>query len=841
VSNFRIALRMARRELRGGIAGFRVFLGALALGVAAIAGIGTIASAISAGLDSDARTMLGGDVAVRLMHRAAGAEELAYLQKIGDVSRAVLFRAIARVPGTETSALVEFKAVDRAYPLYGAAELDPPAALRTALGLADGAYGAVCDESLLDRLGLKIGDVVAVGAARFRINATIPYEPDRLSGGRTINLGPRFMASDDALAATELIKPGSLTTYLYRLRLPPGAMVHGVVEDLRHAFPSAGWIVQDTTQDTPFVSRFVDRTILFLTVVGLTALLVGGVGVGNAVRHYLGTKTETIATLKCLGASASLIFMIYLAQIMVMAIAGTAIGLVIGGFAPAVLAPVIAREFALVIDVGIYPGPLAVAAAFGLLTALSFTLWPVARACEVPAARLFRDVLVAHRPPGRTYIAATGIAAAALAALAIYAAPDRKLAVWFVGGALAAMAAFRLTGLGAERAARLLPSFGSARLRLALANLHRPGAATAGVVMSLGLGVTVLVAVALIEANLGRQIAESLPRRAPAFYFLDIQPDQAAAFETAARSVPGVEEIRRTPMLRGRISAINGVPVEQANVAPRAQWVLDSDRGITWSAQPPPGTRIVAGRWWPADYRGEPLVSFDASTASGFGVGIGDTITVNILGRDITARIASLRRIEWGSLAMNFLMIFSPGMIEGAPQTELATVRATEAAEVPLERAVSARFTNVTPIRVREVLANIAETLEKIAGAVRVAAAVTVAAGVLVLAGAIAAGQRRRAYESVVLKVLGATRAKVLAVHAIEYGMLGLITAVAAAAFGTLAAWAVVTRIMRLEWAFLPGPAIATALVALVLTLAAGLAGTWLALGRKALPYLRNP
>ena len=834
------AFRFARRELRGGIAGFRVFLGALALGVTAIAGVGTIAAAISAGLGSEARTMLGGDVAVRLVHRAANLDEFAYLQRVGDVSRVVLLRAIARVPGAERSALVELKAVDRAYPLYGAVQLEPAMPLSAALAFADGAHGAVVDQSLLDRLGLKRGEVIAVGAARFRIAATIAVEPDRLAGGRTINLGPRFLASDEALAATDLIKPGSLTTYLYRLRLPPTAAIPRVIEDLRRAFPSAGWIVQDTTQDTPFVSRFVDRTVLFLTVVGLTALLVGGVGVGNAVRHYLGTKTESIATLKCLGASASLIFSVYLIQIMVMAFGGTLAGLIVGGLAPAVFAPVIAREFGLAIEIGVYALPLIVAAAFGLLTALTFTIWPVARACEIPAAQLFRDVLARHRPPRAIYVAATGIVAVALAALAIYAAPDRRLAVWFVGGALAAMIVFRIAGQAAEYAARLMPSFGSARLRLALANLHRPGAATAGVVMSLGLGVTVLVAVALIEANIGRQIAESLPQRAPAFYFIDIQPDQANAFEAAARSIPGVEEIRRTPMLRGRISAINGVPVEQANIAPRAQWVLDSDRGITWSVEPPPGTRIVAGRWWPADYRGEPLVSFDAATASGFGVGVGDTIAVNILGRDITARIANLRRIEWGTLGMNFFMVFSPGLIEGAPQTELATVRATEAAETPLERTVSAKFVNVTPIRVREVLANIAETLEKIAAAIRVAAAVTVAAGVLVLAGAIAAGQRRRTYESVVLKVLGATRAKVLAVHAIEYGVLGLITAIAAAGAGTLAAWAVVTQVMRLEWAFLPGPMIATALVALVLTLAAGLTGTWLALGRKALPYLRN-
>jgi putative ABC transport system permease protein len=379
-----------------------------------------------------------------------------------------------------------------------------------------------------------------------------------------------------------------------------------------------------------------------------------------------------------------------------------------------------------------------------------------------------------------------------------------------------------------------------AEWRLALANLHRPGAATGSVVVSLGLGLAVLVAVVLIQGNLSRQIGERLPDEAPALFFLDVQPDQLAAFDATVTGVPGAHDYRRVPTLRGRIVAIGDVPVEKAAIAPDATWAVRGDRALTYANRPDAGTRIVAGQWWPPDYAGPPLISLDAGLARGFGVGIGDTLTFNILGREVTARIASLREIDWRSLRFDFAVIFAPGTLEGAPQTYIGAVHAPPGADAAIEKAVTDRFANVSTIQVREALEAVARLLAGVGTAVRAAASVTILAGVLVLAGAVAAARRRRLYDSVVFKVLGATRWRILKAFVLEYGILGLTTGAIAAAIGSLAAWAVIVFLMESDWSFLPGATAATVGVGLVVTLAVGFAGTWRALGQKAAPYLRN-
>ena len=832
-----LALRLAGRELRGGIRGFRIFLACLAVGVAAIAAVGSMSAAIVAGLAADGQRILGGDVALRLSHRDLTPAQRDWLSAHATISRSVFMRTMARAAAGPGHTLVELKAVDGRYPLYGALALEPAGA---ALAYRDGAWGAAIDETLLARLGAAVGGRLRIGDAEFSIRAIIRDEPDRAGGAGALMLGPRVMIAGAALPATGLIRPGSLVRYIYRVRLADGTSLGGWKRSLKAAFADPPWQIRDRTNASPSIKRFVDRTALFMALVGLTALLVGGVGVGNAVRNYLAGRTETIATLKCLGAPARLIFQVYLVQIGVMALAGIAIGLAIGAAAPLVAAGVVSAQFPVAVRVGIYPVPLALAASFGVLTALAFTLWPLARACAVPAGSLFRDLVApARRWPRPPAIAATLAVAAALAALAVAASHDRVFALWFVAAACGALIVFRLAGAAVMAIAARIRTR-RAGLRLALANLHRPGAPTAPIVMSLGLGLTVLVSVALIEGNINHQIVSAMPARAPGFYFLDIQPAQVAAFERTVRAVEGVGEVRRLPMLRGRITAIDGVKVAEAAIAPHSRWMVRGDRGLTWSAAPPEGTRIVAGTWWPADYAGPPLISMSAGAARGLGVGVGDTLTFNILGRPLTARIANLREIAWRSLRMNFTFVFSPGIIEQAPQTHLATVRAPAAAEPAIERAVVERFANITPIRVRDVLGTIADMLGRIAVAVRVTAAVTLLAGTLVLAGAVAAGHRRRVYDAVILKVLGATRRRILGAFLIEYGLLGAATAIIAGVLGTAAAWAVITEIMHTEWVFLPGVVVATALISATLTLGFGFLGTWRALGRKAAPLLRN-
>jgi putative ABC transport system permease protein len=377
-------------------------------------------------------------------------------------------------------------------------------------------------------------------------------------------------------------------------------------------------------------------------------------------------------------------------------------------------------------------------------------------------------------------------------------------------------------------------------LRLGLANLHRPGAPTPLILVSLGIGLTTLAAVALIEGNLRRQISEQLPDAAPNFYFIDIQSSQARDFDRVAAAQPTVGEVKRVPSLRARIVAVNEVPAEQVRTTPETAWALRGDRGLTYAATPPEGTRVVEGAWWPADHRGEQLVSFDANLARGWGIGIGDTITVNVLGRDIAMRIANLRDIEWRGLGMNFVLVASPGMLEAAPHTHIATVRSDAAQEGAVLRAISEAFPNVSGIRVRDALEQVAALLSRIGTALSATASLTLAAGALVLAGAVAAGQRRRVRDAVVLKTVGATRAQIRRAFLVEFGLLGATAGVIAAAAGTAAAWGVVRFIMRADWTFLPGTLALTVLACTALTLAFGYAGTALALRARPAPLLRN-
>jgi putative ABC transport system permease protein len=839
--NFRssgYAFRLARRELRGGTRGLRVFLGCIVLGVTAIAAIGSLAASVTAGIKEDARDLLGGDAEARLAYRPAGAAEGAFLAQSGAVSEVAMMRAMARTQVGERRSLIDLKAVDASYPLYGGIQLSPEQSLGSALERRDGVYGAAVDPAVLGRLGLTIGNSIKIGDAVLQLRATIIREPDAATSG--LVLGPRVLISGEALPATGLIRPGTLVNYHYRLRLPPGVDAAAWANTARLAFPQAGWQIRSFGEASPSLERLIDRVGLFLGLVGLTALLVGGVGIANAVGGYIASKRATIATLKCLGASARLVFSAYFIEIMALAVGGITVALVLGALAPAIAAPLLTGVLPVSLRVAVYPAPLALAALFGVLTTLVFSLWPLAGIGRIPAAALFRDVADrARRRIPLPALGATAILVPALAALAVATSSDRSVALWFVAGAIAAFALFRALGAGTVLVARRLGRPRRPALRLALANLHRPDAPTTQIFLSLGIGLTVLAAVALVEANLSREVQTRLPAEAPAFFFIDIQPDQLAGFAEIVRATPGAR-FEQVPMMRGRVTKLNGIAVEDAAVAPEAQWALRSDRGMTYASSLPRGSRIAAGSWWPPDYQGPPLVSFDAALAAGMGLKVGETMTVNLLGREITATIANLRAIDWERLGINFTMVFAPGTLEQAPQTRLAAVYLPQHEEEHLARSVTESFPNVSAIHVREALAAVDRIIGTIGDAVRLTGLVTLGAGVLVLGGAVAAGHHRRVYDAIVLKVLGATRGAVTRAFLIEHGVLGVLAASAAGGLGTTAAYFLITRLMKTEWVFLPAPLLGTVALALLLTVVLGFAESWRALGAKSAPYLRS-
>ena len=839
-------LRFAWRDLRGGLRGFGVFIACIALGVLAIAGVGSVAASLADGIAGAGQVILGGDLAFSLIQRQASDSERTFLDAQGTVSVAATMRAMART-GDGRSTLVEVKAVDDAYPLFGAVATDPTMALPALFAQNGGAFGAAVDPALLTRLNLKTGDRITIGKAAIELCAALVGEPDKLSGG--IGFGPRVLISEAALRASGLIQPGSLVRWQYRLRLPAAdtsdGAVAGIERQAQAAFPDAGWEIRTRDKASPQLERNVERFTQFITLVALTTLLVGGVGVANAVAAHLARKRDAIGTMKALGATGTGIFAVYCTEIVLVALFAAAIGAGLGAALPFAISSWLGAIIPLPVAPSLHSAVLALSICYGLLTALAFALWPLGRAHDISVSMLFREQVAAERRwPRPRYVAATALVIAAFAALAIATTYDHRIAAIFIASAAGIFLVLRSVALLVMWIARRLPRWRSTTLRLAIANIHRPGALTPTVMLSLGLGLALLTTVIEIDGNLHREFTASLPAKAPSFFFLDIPAADAQRFDAFVHAQAPGSSLERVPMLRGRIVSANGIKADDLKPAAGSRWVLRGDRGITYSNTVPPGSRVVAGKWWNADYAGEPLVSLENKSAHDLGLKVGETITVDVLGRNVTARIANLRAVDWQNLGINFVLVFSPGTFAGAPHSDIATLTfadgGTTAEETSLIKTLADAFPAVTAIGIKDALDTLDAIVSNLVLALRGASSVTLIAAALVLGGGLAASQRFRIYDAVVLKTFGATRARLLAVYALEYLLIGLATVLIGIAIGSLAADLIVTRVMEFPFVFMPGQAVGAAVIALFVTLLLGLAGTFTALGRKPAEVLRN-
>jgi len=789
-----VAARFAGRELRGGLRGFRVFLACLALGVAAIAAVGTVRAAIQAGLDREGAALLGGDAEIELTYRFARDDELAYFNAIADqVSETVDFRSMA-VTDSQERGLTQIRAVDDLYPLIGAVQLDPPIPLEEAIA----GQGAVMERVLVDRLGLTPGDTFALGTETFTLSAVLQRYPDNASGG--FGLGPRTIVRTAALANSGLIAEGTLFSTQYRLDLPDGANLQALEDQTKETLSDAGLRWRDSRRGAGGTEAFVEQIGNFLILMGLAGLAVGGVGVSAAVQSYLAGKTGVIATLKTLGATRRTIFLTYLIQIGALTVLGVAIGLILGAAIPHLFAPLIEARLPIPAEFTFDPRPLAEAALYGVLTALIFTLWPLAKTEDIRAATLFRDAFGATRAlPRLRYILGTVALLAALVGAAILFSGNMFLTLWTTGGIIGALTILVVAAFIIRFIARRLrkPTRGRPALRLAFGSIGARGGEATAVVLSLGLGLAVLASVGQIDSNLRQSLSEELPQDAPSYFFVDIQPDQIEGFQSRLTDDPQVSRFESAPMLRGIITQINGI--EAAEFA-NDHWVVQGDRGITYSTDLPEGTVITEGEWWPEDYSGPPLISFSAEEAAEMGLSIGDEMTVNILGRDITGTVSSFREVTFEDAGIGFVLAMNESALAGAPHSWISTVYAEEEAEAQILRDLASTYPNITAIRIRDAIDQVVTLISGISAATRYGALATLITGFLVLIGAAAAGERARTYEAAVLKTLGAPRSRILGSFALRAALLGLAAGAVALGAGILGGWAVSTYVMETNY-----------------------------------------
>lgn len=826
-------LRLALRDLRGGLTGLRLLATCLFLGVAALAGVGSLTSAVLDGLADQGQAILGGDVQVEMNQREATVEEIAAFRAEGEVSHFTRMRAMATPGRGGDPVLVELKGIDGLYPLYGDLRLRPGALAER----PSGNQVAVGPE-LAERLGIGVGDTLRIGNAELRVIGVVDQEPDRVSQG--FALGPTAMVDRAGLAATGLVQPGSLYISAYRIRTPADADPAAIGSRLTRAFPAAGLNVEDRLNAAPGTRRFLERLGQFLTLVGLSALIVAGIGVGNGVASYLDGKRQGIAMLKTLGATSDTIFRLYLFQIAIVAAVALLAGLAVGAMVPTIVSALAGDLLPVSPHRGLYPQPLLLAAGYGLLAALAFALVPLARARTVPAASLLRGgVNGRRRAPWWAYAGSLG-AGVAIAALAVATAPERMFALGFILACLALLLLLAMLGWLVRRGVAALPRPRSPLLRLALANLHRPGAPTGRLVVALGLGFTLVTTLAVIETNLSGQIRSTIPARAPNFFLLDVPSGGLADLRAVtARAAPSAR-LELMPSLRGTVTAIGERRIADMAELPEGAWFLRGDRNLSFAVSLPLGSRIVEGHWWSANHHGDPLVSLDSENARAAGLEVGDTITVSVLGREITARIANLREVDWSRMGLNFAIIFSPGTFEGAPHSLMGTAHMARDQETAFARAVNARFPSVSAVRIQDVVADVARIMGQLAAAVRAAGGVAILAGIAVLIGALAASRRARIYDSVLLKLLGATRGRILLMQAIEFGLLAVILAVLALAIGAGAGWYVVVELFELPWGPDWGAVLGTLAAGAGLTLLLGLVGSLPALAARPAQALRQ-
>lgn len=828
-------LRLAWRETRGAGRHFAYLIACITLGVGALVAVGSFASSLERTVGRSARALMGGDVEIRTSQplSPAGQAVVAEMAR-GGVEALPVLELVAMSAVGGLSQIVELKTVGAGYPFYGDLITEPAAPLGTLVGKGR----ALVHPSLLQKLGAAVGDRLKIGEADFVIGGVIRQEPDRSVG--VFSLGPRVMIAPEDLPGTKLVRPGSRVRHRVLFRVPDGTSAETFKDALAARLPDTAARITTYAQAQPGLRRFWNQLTVYLGLTGLVALMVGGIGVATSMRAFVRGKLDTIAVLKCLGAGWRRVLAVYLLQTVLLGLGGSLLGAVLGTAVLLALVPALSPLLPLPLEASVSLRSVLAGLAMGTGLTLLFALWPLLDIRRVPPALILRRDVETRLPGRRPWLAGIPIAAG-LAALAFWQAGSFKVGGLFVGGLAGALFLLGLTARLVIAGAKRLPRLRSLAWRQAVANVHRPGSHAGVVLVSLGVAVMLIVAVALLEQSLRAELADRGPERSPAFFFIDIQRDQVAPFTRLVTDTAG-HAPELTPVVRSRLATINGASAaDDPRQKHEEAWYLSREYVLTWGAEPPAHNAVIAGRWWTADEaRGEALISVEEDIAKHLGVTIGGTLGFDIQGVTVQARVVNIRHVDWQSFNANFFVIFSQGALDGAPSTWIATARTAPADESAVQSAVTAAFPNVTAIPVREVLERIAAVLDQIALAIRLLAGVSIATGLIVTAGALGVSRHERLYQSVILKTLGATRGVVARVFAIEYALLGVAAGLCGSLLAAALAWGVGRWALDIGWAGSPLTVAAGIAAATLLALGVGFLGTFRLLGRKPLGVLRG-
>lgn len=885
----RFIFRMAWRETRGAWRHFLYFFACIAIGVGALVGVSLFGTNVDRAVTKEARGLLGGDLEIRLTHPLSLAGQ-AVLHSLGE--RGMAFTRVSELVAmaarttqgsslTQSTQIIELKAVESMYPLYGAIRLDPAQSLDVLLHPVEpscgghSCLGAVVQESLLIRMGLSVGDQLKIGQAMFLIAGIVRTEPDRMANA--FSLGPRVMIAQEGLRAAELIKPGSRVRERYLMKMPPDIPVEPLISELRGRLAADSARVSSYRTAQPQLRQFLDQLSRYLGLIGLTALFIGGLGVGTSIHAFLRDKLRTIAILKAVGADSATVVSTYVVQAIFLGCVGSLAGILLGIALQRGLPPLMAGLFVsdLLGQLGVSSElsrssiwPLMKGAALGLLSTLLFTLWPLLKIRDIHPGAIFRrdaeqTTVEQEIPPSRwcvkwgladrLNVGTAGGIVLGLCALSVWQAGSWSIGFLFLGALSLAITVLFVCARVFVRGLAWAPLPRLLSLRYAVGNVVRPGGQAAGIMVAIGIGVMVIVTVSLVEQALLHQVQENRPTDAPTFFFIDIQPDQAKEFVSLVDRQTGRARPELTPLVRSRLHAIDGYVITAEEGVEKddkrtegkeergKRWYLTREYVLTFLEQLPKDNQLVKGEWWkPGQIFSTPQVSVEEEAATHLGLAIGSIVEFDIQGATVSAKVSSIRKVEWGNFSTNFYMILSPGALEGAPFTYVATVRVSPQEEVPLQQAVVASFPNVSAIHIGDVLEGFARVLDRLSLAIRAVALFCVVAGGLVMAAALAATRYRRLYESVILKALGATRGLIARAFAIEYVLLGAVAGLIGLTLGSVLSWAVLRYVFDLPWSIHPRVLGIGLILTMLLTLIVGFASTYRILGQRPLAVLRH-
>ena len=809
----RFLLDLAWRDLRSRGQSLWVFCACIFLGVTLVAATGGLYRLINDGLLADTRVLLGGDVEVDA-DTPLPEGVLSWMRARGDVS---LVTELNTMLGTEAGNYlrVELQAMSGVYPLYGKLTLQPDMPLDDATRFVDGRWGVAVDRVLAENLGLSIGDEVYVGSLVMPVRALVLQQPDRALNAEW--RGAPVLLSDMALAESGLVQAGSLIDYNYRVRTSIPARNWQTL--FYAAFPGEVWEVRTFENRGRRIGERLDQLASGLLIIALSTLFIGGLGVFNSIHAYLNGKLKTIATLRALGLRNRRLAFVYLAEVGIISSAASLLGAAVGGGFALAAASVVAAELPVATAAGSLSLPLLVAAGFGMLTAYAFAFPAIGRTLAVDPATLFRGTSGKPAQSTAAWWLASYVCGLLIVALVMLALPDALFGAGFVLTVALLLLLLDWVVRGIRRIAARLDDHpalaGRFDIRLALANLHRPGAPVRSTLLSLGSSLTLLVACTMVVVSLIRAIYNTIPEESPALVLYDISDGQRDSVVETLRQLPAGVRVQTTPLVRSRILAVNGRPTGDLEYLDGEQRrdASQDDYDLSYSAGNIDDVTLVAGEWWhgkPADIA---RLALEDHEAGQLGLRVGDVITFGIEGRTLDAQIDAIFSQQGIQTRFWFEGIVSDGALDGLIHRHVGTAYMADDVAIEAQRKIGSLAPNVITVRTAALLASARDILGKAAAGLAVVAAVSLLASMLVLVSVLAAGRSRQVYAATVLHSLGTRIAVIRRSLQLEYLLLALVTTSFAVLLGAAIAMPLLSLRLKLPTAGLFWPGLVTAAV----------------------------